>query len=127
MQKYIFLCIVILMVSFASQTDVEATEPAQVATAVEAAPHALDLADDVVRVPLRAAEVLYVPLGAGEIVLSPLPGPGVASGLQRVGKGVLAPFKAGVAALKLPFHALEKLSSVGGSSAARNDIRRARK
>lgn len=93
---------------------------AEAAVAAEAAPHAVDLATDVAQVPFAAAEVLYLPLGTGEVLLSPLPGISAIDGVVHVGKGILAPFKLGIAVLKLPYKVLKKGGAVVGLLPSKN-------
>jgi hypothetical protein len=89
-----------------------AATPGEVAAAAKAAPAAVDLATEVARVPFAAAELLYLPMGTGEIVLSPLPGIKLGDGLKHLGKGLIAPFKLGIAVLRLPFNVLKHAGEV---------------
>jgi hypothetical protein len=105
----------VFIASFALTTQTRrarAVTPAEVAAGVEAAPRVLDLASDAARVPYAAAELLYLPMGASEVVLCPLPGVNLGDGLRHLGKGLIAPFKVGVAVLRLPFNVLKHAGSV---------------
>jgi hypothetical protein len=106
---------IFMLFCFASGTRARAATPNQVAAATKAAPHTIDIASEIARIPYAAAEVLYVPLGASEIVLSPLPGVGVVSGITHVGKGLAAPLKVGIMVLKLPFRVLNEAADLGRS------------
>lgn len=107
MQKTALFVVFICCVFAAQGRRTQAATPAEAAAAAKAAPAAVDLATEMARVPFAAAELLYLPMGTGEILFSPLPGVQVADGLKHLGKGLIAPFKLGIAVLRLPFHVLK--------------------
>ena len=107
MKKILLLLILILSMLGVHAPPASAATPAEVAAAAEAAPAAVEVATDVSRVPFAAAELLYLPMGTGEIVLSPLPGVQFVQGVEHLGKGLIAPFKVGIALLRLPFNVLK--------------------
>jgi hypothetical protein len=101
-KKTAFLLIITIAFLAGRVRPAEALTPSEAALAAEAAPRVLSLAGDVAQVTCAAGELLYLPLGTGEVMLSPLPGISFGSGITHVGKGLLAPFKLGIAVLRLP-------------------------
>ncbi len=113
MRKYAILPVIFILFCCTAGPTAKAATPDQVAAAAKAAPHTIDVASEIARVPFAAAEVLYIPLGTSELLLSPLPGVGVNSGLTHVGKGILAPLKVSIMVLKLPFRVLKEAADLG--------------
>lgn len=83
-----------------------ATDPGTVLQAAALAkgslPGLLRAGKGIVEVPWQAGQCLRLPLGLVELVFSPLPGVGFMDGLEDTGKGLLAPFKFGLAVFELP-------------------------
>ena len=98
----------------------QATSPAEVsagvAAAETAAPLAVTTAKHAAAVPLAASQVLCLPLGAAQLALSPLPGVTAVGGLANIGRGLMAPFKTGMAALRLPMAMAQSLGSLFASA-----------
>ena len=97
----------------------DATDPTTAlqtaAIAKESSPGLVRAGKAIAEVPWQAAQCLRLPLGLVQMVFSPLPDVDFMDGLKNTGKGVVAPFKLGIATLEMPYEVVGGIGEALGS------------
>lgn len=76
--------------------------PPEYVAAATVGPVVHSVAQDTADLINNVADIVFLPMGAAEILLSPLPGMELPQGARNLSRGILAPFKALHAAVRLP-------------------------
>ena len=88
----------------------------QTATVVkEGSPGLMRAGKGMAEVPWQMAQCLRLPLGLIQIVFSPLPEVDFSDGLKNTGKGLVAPFKLGIAVLEMPYEVVGGIGDALGA------------
>lgn len=101
MKKVLLISLILCGGGLVDTRQARAQSP-EVVAAVEAAPAAVGVGRDVLKLSAAAADLLRLPLGLAEIALSPLPGISVIDGAVNIVRGTLAPLECGICLLQLP-------------------------
>ena len=83
--------------------------------AKEGVPGLVRAGKGIAEVPWQAAQCFRLPMGLVEMIFSPLPEVEFYEGLKNTGKGLVAPFKLGLAVLEMPYEVCGGVGDAAGS------------